>query len=315
MTQYGKIRRELEAIQKEPIAEQEDQRRLQIAKIEALENRGLELRQKQMAIEGAIMIDLFATILILASLRMVVRLYHEEFSADKTARQKRLLIVGAGNAGEALLREITRLKSGFKVVGFVDDDPHKQGTNIHGISVLGRVDDLPRICKKYDVDEIAIAIPSATRAQLRRVIQLCEGTKLRFRTVPSITDIATGKLRVSQIRDVEINDLLGRDAVQLDLDQIGRFLRGKVILVTGAGGSIGSEMCRQVCQFGPERLLCWSRPKIRCSSSRANCERDSPRSIFGRSSPTSSTGSASSRSSSSTARRWSFTPPPTSMSP
>jgi FlaA1/EpsC-like NDP-sugar epimerase len=254
-TQYGKIRQELSVLQKETIAEQEDQRRLQIARIEALENRGIELRQKQMAIEGAIMIDLFATILILASLRMVVRLYHEEFSADKTARQKRLLIVGAGNAGEALLREITRLKSGFKVVGFVDDDPHKRGTNIHGISVLGRVDDLARICKKFAVDEIAIAIPSASRSQLRRVIQVCEGTKLRFRTVPSITDIASGKLLVSQIRDVEINDLLGRDVVQLDLDKIGQFLRDKVILVTGAGGSIGSEMCRQVCHFGPKRLL------------------------------------------------------------
>lgn len=223
--------------------------------VDALELRVNQLRQTQKAIEGVLMIDLFATILILASLRMVVRLYHEEFSADKTDRQKRLIIVGAGNAGEALLREITRLKSGFKVVGFVDDDPHKRGTNIHGIPVLGRVEDLSRICKKYDVDEIAIAIPSATRSQLRRVIQVCEGTKLRFRTVPSITDIASGKLLVSQIRDVEINDLLGRDVVQLDLNQIGQFLRDKVILVTGAGGSIGSEMCRQVCHFGPQRLL------------------------------------------------------------
>jgi len=254
-TQYDQIRQELSKLRTETIAEDEKLRNAQIEKVEALETRSIEIRQKQLAIEGAIMIDLFATILILASLRMAVRLYHEEFSADKTARQKRLLIVGAGNAGEALLREITRLKSGFKVVGFVDDDPHKRGTNIHGLPVMGRVDDLSRICKKFDVDEIAIAIPSATRSQLRRVIQVCEGTKLRFRTVPSITDIASGKLLVSQIRDVEINDLLGRDVVQLDLDQIGQFLRDKVILVTGAGGSIGSEMCRQVCHFQPNRLL------------------------------------------------------------
>lgn len=255
VTQYNDIRKQLIELRNTPLSVDEQERKTQIDKIEALAARGDDIRQRQMAIEGVIMIDLFATILILASLRMVVRLYHEEFSADKSARQKRLLIVGAGNAGEALLREITRLRAGFKVVGFADDDPHKRGTNIHGISVLGRVDDLPKICKKYDIDEIAIAIPSATRAQLRRVIQVCQGTKLRFRTVPSITDIASGKLLVSQIRDVEINDLLGRDVVQLDLDQIGQFLRNKVILVTGAGGSIGSEMSRQVCHFDPKRLL------------------------------------------------------------
>ncbi|MHC4213189.1 MAG: polysaccharide biosynthesis protein, partial [Planctomycetota bacterium] len=98
-------------------------------------------------------------------------------------------------------------------------------------------------------------MPSAIHHQLRRVIQVCEGTKIRFRTVPSITDIASGKLRVSQIRDVDINDLLGREVVELELDLIEQFLKDKVILVTGAGGSIGSEMCRQVCNFKPKLLL------------------------------------------------------------
>ncbi|MHC4124465.1 MAG: polysaccharide biosynthesis protein, partial [Planctomycetota bacterium] len=103
--------------------------------------------------------------------------------------------------------------------------------------------------------EIAIAIPSATHTQLRRVIQVCEGTKIRFQTVPSIMDIASGKLSVSQIRQVDIDDLLGRETVQLDLDVIENFLNNKVILITGAGGSIGSEMCRQVCHFEPKLLL------------------------------------------------------------
>ncbi len=255
VTQISQIRQDLEKLRMTPLPEGEDARKALLVEIDSVEKRAHGIREKQKTIEGVIMIDLFGTILILAVFRIGIRLYHEEYYADNTARLKRLLIVGAGNAGEALLREVTRLKSGFKVVGFIDDNPSKQGAGIHGISVLGTVEDLPRICQKHSVDEIAIAIPSATRPQLRRVIQVCEGTKLRFRTVPSITDIASGKLSVSQIRDVEINDLLGRDVVQLDLDQIGRFLRDKVILVTGAGGSIGSEMCRQVCHFQPRCLL------------------------------------------------------------
>jgi len=206
--------------------------------------------------QGVFMADLFGTILLPAGLRMIIRLYHEEFRSVEGRRLKRFLIVGAGNAGEALLREIHRMPViQYDVVGFIDDDPIKQGISIHGIPVLGTVDKLPAICKERNIEEIAIAMPSATRQQLRHVIQVCEGTKIRFRTVPSITDIASGKLRVSQIRDVDINDLLGREVVQLDLDLIEAFARDKTILVTGAGGSIGSEMCRQICQFRPKSLL------------------------------------------------------------
>lgn len=215
-----------------------------------------QLRDVQTRLEGVIMLDLFTTIMLLSGIRMVVRLYHEEFFSETRGTARRFLIVGAGNAGEALLREMMRRKdTQYEVVGFVDDDPAKQGTEIHGIPVLGSVDQLPQICRKQAVDEIAIAIPSANRKQLRRVVQVCQGTKIRFSTVPSLTDIASGKLRVSQMRDVEINDLLGREEVQLDMEQIRGFLANKVILVTGAGGSIGSEMCRQVCAFGPKQLL------------------------------------------------------------
>ncbi len=206
--------------------------------------------------QGIFMADLFGTILLPAGLRMIIRLYHEEFRTVGGRALKRFLIVGAGNAGEALLREILRMPiAQYDVVGFIDDDPIKQGTRIHGLPVLGTVELLPQICRQRSIDEIAIAMPSASQRQLRRVIQVCEGTKIRFRTVPSITDIASGKLRVSQIRDVDINDLLGRQVVQLDLDAIEAFACDKTILVTGAGGSIGSEMCRQICQFAPRRLL------------------------------------------------------------
>ncbi len=206
--------------------------------------------------QGIFMADMFATVLILAGLRMIIRLYYEEFRTVEAGRLKRFLIVGAGNTGEALLRDIHRMPvAEYEVIGFIDDDPSKQDISIHGIPVLGTVEQLPEICKKRNIEEIAIAMPSATHQELRRVIQVCEGTKIRFRTVPALTDIASGKFRVSQIRDVDINDLLGREAVQLDLDLIETFARDKTILVTGAGGSIGSEMCRQLCNFKPKLLL------------------------------------------------------------
>jgi FlaA1/EpsC-like NDP-sugar epimerase len=200
--------------------------------------------------------DMFFTFLLLGGLRMAIRLYYEEFRTVEGTRLKRFLIVGAGNAGEALLREIHRMQvSQYDVIGFVDNDPMKQGINIHSIPVLGAIDQLPKICADHNIEEIAIAIPSATHQQLRHVIQICEGIKIRFRTVPSITDIASGRFRVSQIRDVDINDLLGREVVHLDVDLIEAFAANKIILVTGAGGSIGSEMCRQLCNFKPKLLL------------------------------------------------------------
>jgi len=206
--------------------------------------------------EGVCIADMFATVFMLGGLRTIIRLYFEEFRTAEAGRLKRFLIVGAGNAGEALLREILRMPvTQYDVAGLIDDDSAKQGTHIHGIPILGTVEQLPEICEERKIEEIAIAMPSASPQQLRRVIQVCEGTKIRFRTVPSITDIASGKLRVSQIRDVDINDLLGREAVKLDLDLIETFARNKIILVTGAGGSIGSEMCRQLCNYNPKLLL------------------------------------------------------------
>ncbi|MFC1738020.1 polysaccharide biosynthesis protein [Planctomycetota bacterium] len=206
--------------------------------------------------QAIFLLDMAGTFLLLAGARMAVRLYHEEFRTVQSGRLKRFLIIGAGNAGEALLREIHRMTvAQYDVIGFIDEDPTKQEISIHGIPVLGTVEQLPKICSEQTIEEIAIAMPSATHHQLRRVIQVCEGIKIRFRTVPSITDIASGKFSVSQIRDVDINDLLGREAVELDLDLIEGFAKDKTILVTGAGGSIGSEMCKQLCNFKPKLLL------------------------------------------------------------
>jgi FlaA1/EpsC-like NDP-sugar epimerase len=207
--------------------------------------------------EGVCVADVFATVFILGALRIVIRLHFE--GTAQAGRLKRFLIVGAGNAGESLLREIQRMATAqYEVVGFIDDDPVKRHTRIHGMPVIGTVEQLPDICNEHKIEEIAIAMPSASHQKLRRVVQVCEGTAIRFSTVPSLTDIASGKLRVSQIRKVDINDLLGkfgREVVELDLDVIEAFARAKVILVTGAGGSIGSEMCRQLCNFKPKLLL------------------------------------------------------------
>ncbi len=206
--------------------------------------------------QGVYIADLFGTIMLLSGLRMLVRLYHEEFRTVDGIRLKRFLIVGAGNAGESLLREIHRMAvAEYDVIGFIDDDPAKQGISIHGMAVLGTVVDLPRICGEKNIDEIAIAIPSATHQQRRRMIQVCEGTQIRFQTVPSLTDIAFGKLKVSQIRDVDINDLLGRAAVVLDIESIEAYLNNKAVLVTGAGGRMGEEMGRQICKFDPQQLI------------------------------------------------------------
>ena len=170
--------------------------------------------------------------------------------------QKRAVILGAGSDGVAVLRTVRddpELR--YSVVGFLDDDAGKHGQQIHGIDVLGPIEDVKRIAEEYAVDELLIAMPSASRERLRRVVELCQGTNLRFKTLPALTDLLTGRATVKEIRDVDINDLLGRPPVRLDDDQIAAFIRGRVVMVTGAGGSIGSEMCRQIARFEPRQLL------------------------------------------------------------
>ena len=206
--------------------------------------------------QSVFLLDWAGTIALVSGARMLVRLYHEEIAPSSGGERSRLLIVGAGNAGESVLREILRMREDrYDVVGFVDDDSSKQGIRIHAVEVLGRTCDLREIAKAYDVEEILIAMPSATRRQLRHVIELCEGTALRFRTVPGIDELINGKVTVSQIRKVRIEDLLGRDPIRLDLEMIGQYIHGRIVLVTGAGGSIGSEMCRQIARFEPQNLI------------------------------------------------------------
>ena len=206
--------------------------------------------------KGILVLDFFATVFLASTARLAFRLYREELRPSAAEGVQRLLIVGAGDAAEALIREISRTRvERYRVIGLVDDDPARRHVQIHGAPVLGRTADIKQICKKHKIDEIFIAIPSATRKQLSRVVELCSGTKLKFKSLPSLQDLIDGRVTVSQIRPVDINDLLGREAVELDDEAIARFLHQRCVLITGAGGSIGSEMCRQASRYGPARLI------------------------------------------------------------
>lgn len=166
---------------------------------------------------------------------------------------RRLAIIGAGRAGELLERNLRR-DPGYFLVGFLDDDPELVGRKIHGAPVLGRTEQMVAIIREQEIDLLVIAIPSASGQEIRRVVELCESTGVEFRTVPRLQDILSG-VSVGAIREVSIEDLLGRDAVDLDWKKIDKGLTGKVILVTGGGGSIGSELCRQICRVAPASLV------------------------------------------------------------
>ncbi|MCG3127760.1 MAG: UDP-N-acetyl-alpha-D-glucosamine C6 dehydratase [Phycisphaerae bacterium] len=206
--------------------------------------------------DSVFLLDFAGTIALVCGARVAVRLYHEEIRPEGESNLPRLLILGAGDCGANVVREILRMPLlRYRVVGFLDDDTSKHRARIHGVEVLGPIADIKQLAEDRSVDEILIAMPSATKAQIRRVVELCQGTNIRFKTVPAMADLIAGKVSVSQFRNVEINDLLGRAPVALDATDIRAFISTRVVMVTGAGGSIGSEMCRQIASFGPQRLV------------------------------------------------------------
>jgi FlaA1/EpsC-like NDP-sugar epimerase len=197
---------------------------------------------------------------LVGGIRLALRALRESSRRYRQGHGKRAFIIGAGDAGEMLLREIERsLALNYEVVAFVDDDPRKWGRRIHGVEVVGKVEDLPRLCRTKNVQELLIAIPSATREQYRRIIEVCHSCGVPFRTVPSLRNLLQGRARIGQLQEVRPEDLLGREAVRLDVDRLQEELRGRRILVTGAGGSIGSELCRQLAVFEPEMLVLFER--------------------------------------------------------
>ena len=204
-------------------------------------------------------IDWMLNILVLEGLRFAIRFRREwvitRLNAKSTMR-KNLLIVGAGEAGSMIIKEIHKeLGANYLPIGFIDDDPHKQGHNLHRVPILGTRDDLPRLIQQYDVTEVIIALPSASRQEIREIIDLVQQTPVHILMIPAVTEIINGTVSLQQLRDVAIEDLLGRESVQVDLEGIVGYLRNECILVTGAGGSIGGELSQQIARFNPEKLL------------------------------------------------------------
>lgn len=169
---------------------------------------------------------------------------------------RRLLIIGAGEAGRMLAREIANLAADqYSVVGFLDDAPPLHGTRVEGVPVVGATASLPDAVNAHAVDEVLIAVPSAGRDFVRRMVALCRDAGVPFRIAPGLLEIVKGPVRLEQIRDVRPEDLLGRETVEFDEHEIESFLAGRTVLVTGAGGSIGSEICRQVARFEVAKLV------------------------------------------------------------
>jgi FlaA1/EpsC-like NDP-sugar epimerase len=193
----------------------------------------------------------------IGGVRFAIRKLRElSLQVQSNADRHNVLIVGAGDAGEMLVREIQKTHARrYRAIGFVDDNPNKHGVIIHGVRVLGPIEEVSDIVASNDVEEVIIAIPTASGREMRRIVELCKPAGVHLRTIPGLDSLIDGHVRVTQLRDVAIEDLLGREAVQLDTDAIKSFLTDEVVLVTGAGGSIGSEMCRQIARFKPARLV------------------------------------------------------------
>jgi FlaA1/EpsC-like NDP-sugar epimerase len=197
--------------------------------------------------------------LLTAGLLVGVRLLSRgvaESVRENLSSSKRVIVIGAGSAAEIILREIRRLGSGFAPVGCLDDNRSKLGIRINNVPVLGTVDQLSDLMASTLVDEVLIAVPSATGHQMRRFVEICNQANVNFRTMPALKDIIAGEVIVSQLREVSLEDLLGREPVQIDLESVRKEIAGRTVMVTGAAGSIGSELCRQILDYSPARLIC-----------------------------------------------------------
>ncbi len=201
--------------------------------------------------------DLVLIVFLMATVRVSWRLGREYLTSDRT---KRVLIFGAGDAGETIVREIlTGGDHGYRPVGFVDDDPAKVGQRIHGVPVLGTRGDLPRIIQETNPSEVLVAIARATPPMLRQVVKALESHKLPIKAVPHLRDLLDGRARLHEVRDLAVADLLGRAPVGLDVATVKHLVEGKRVLVTGAGGTIGSELSRQIAALGPKSLVLFER--------------------------------------------------------
>jgi FlaA1/EpsC-like NDP-sugar epimerase len=204
---------------------------------------------------SVLIINPLLLILMMGGSRFVYRLWKEQgLYRNIKLRGEPVLVLGAGDAAASLAKDLTK-SSDWRLVGFLDDDSDKHGRMLNGILVLGKMDSLPEWAERLGVSQVIIAMPSSSHQQRKRAIQLCNAAQVKALTVPSFDDLMSGKVAVSQLRAIELDDLLGRDPVVLDAAGLHGLLDGKIVMVTGAGGSIGSEMCRQIARFAPAKLV------------------------------------------------------------
>lgn len=193
--------------------------------------------------------------LLCGALRLSYRCVRRTRAGLRSEGEKRTMLIGGGQAGAIALREFqTSPRSENKVVCIIDDSPNKVGSYLRGVKIVGGRSSIPAMAEKYDVDEIVLAIPSASRQEKLQILSYCHNTSCTLRTLPGICQLANGEVRIEQIREVDIEDLLGRETVKIDLDEVAAYITGKTVLVTG-GGSIGSELCRQAAAQRPKRLI------------------------------------------------------------
>lgn len=194
-------------------------------------------------------------LLLLGGPRMMYRMWKDHgLSPRSIADRKRVLVLGAGRAAEMLVRDMCRDKE-YMPVGFLDDNPRLKKARLHGLPVLGEVAKIEKVVSDYDVDVAVIAIPSASSNEMRRMVEYCEEAAVPFRTLPRLQDLVSGHSIIKGLREVAIDDLLGREPITLDWGEIAKGIQSKVVLVSGGGGSIGSELCRQIARLSPEKLI------------------------------------------------------------
>ena len=212
---------------------------------------------------SVLVLDPLLLVILMGGSRLAYRAWKEHRLAGVfRPGSKPVLVAGAGSAADFLLRELARNPAGFHVVGLLDDSRDKQGRRVQGIPVLGVLDDVAVWAKKMGVEDIVLALPSAAHRIRKHITQLCTNDGLKVMTIPSLEDLVAGRVSVSSLRRIELDDLLGRDPVQLDDSGLHQLLTGQVAMVTGAGGSIGSELCRQIAHFSPAKLVLFEQSEL-----------------------------------------------------
>jgi FlaA1/EpsC-like NDP-sugar epimerase len=208
-------------------------------------------------------LDAILTFLLISGHRVAIRFFYHNVSGSRTLvasrhheEKKRLLLIGAGDAAEQIIREVKGNPAlPYTIVGLVDDNPGKIGLKIHNIPVLGLVEDLEEHCARVNAEELLIAVSALTGEQMKRLNELCRQTRIDYKVLPGLGELIDGRASIKTIREISYKDLLGRKEIHLDQTEIGNFLTNKTILVTGAGGSIGSELCRQIVRYQPAHIL------------------------------------------------------------